>query len=156
MMIERMKCILLLLLSLASLASCSEQRFLPDNENLNYEGRVGSFIYPVLSWPGSSVEVKFKGSYLKIEIEDSNEESSINSNYYTILIDGQISSILKVDKSIKEYMLAEGLEPEIHTVKFFKRTESFVGTTLIKGFVTDAKELLKIKEKKRKSTTEVL
>lgn len=110
-----------------------------NNPNISYEGRI---LYrpdaAVLSWSGTSVTIKFKGTKISAEIQDLD-----TANYYNVIVDNKVSFKLHTETTKKKYLLASGLSNGNHTVQLFKRTEWDKGKTLFFGFETpDGTKLL--------------
>jgi len=106
----------------------------PDAEVIRYQGRIGQdSAAKIMYWSGSSIKVKFKGSQIAVVLKD-----ETYNNYFNILIDGELTEILRPDTLKKTYVLAEGLSDELHTVEIFKRTEWRHGKTWFYGFEPEA------------------
>ncbi|HVW14484.1 MAG TPA: SGNH/GDSL hydrolase family protein [Mucilaginibacter sp.] len=86
----------------------------------------------VLSWPGSSLSIHFKGTGVKVTLRD---EYGINR--YNVIVDGKIISVLKPDSLQREYVLASGLPDADHTLELFKLTEWPMGKTWFYHFTLD-------------------
>ncbi|MDB5121706.1 MAG: electron transport complex, RnfABCDGE type, subunit [Sphingobacteriales bacterium] len=135
------------ILILISLSSFAQLKVSPSNASLHYMGRIitEKDSATILSWPGSSVTIKFKGTGLKATLKDEK-----NQNYYNIIIDGKIVP-LKPDTQKKEYVLASNLNYGLHTVQLFKKTEWEWGKTWLYGFeVIEGNKLKKVKAPKRR------
>lgn len=119
--------------------------FTADNAAFSYMGRVDftNPKAPVLIYAGSNIKCRFKGSFLKLTIDNipMDKFSSLG-----IVIDGvQYKIELKNENGAAEYEIACGLSEEIHTLTIFKRQ----GAAHYFRFVsleTDG-ELLKCEEK---------
>lgn len=100
-----------------------------DDPRLSYIGRFNFAdpAAPTFDWPGTAVELSFTGNSLTVLLEDS-------GNWYDVTINGQ-TSVLQTLKSQESYVLATGLGDGVHTARLFKRTESIVGQSTMKGFV---------------------
>lgn len=138
---------LLLLLSTIGV-SAQNKTVLFNDSSIYYEGRI---MYnndaAVISWPGTSVTLNFKGTGVSAILEDLD-----TANYYNVIIDNQVVSKIHTEKSKKTYVLASGLSDGQHQVQIFKRTEWDKGKTLFFGFELsqDAEVLPKSEPKKRK------
>lgn len=119
-----------------------------NSPNISYEGRI---LYnpdaAVLSWPGTSVTLNFKGKEVSAILQDLD-----SANYYNVIVDSKVVSKLHTEKIKRSYLLASGLPEGNHTVQLFKRTEWDKGKTLFFGFETpdNAKLLQPTAPKKRK------
>lgn len=119
-----------------------------NSPNISYEGRI---LYnpdaAVLSWPGTSVTLNFKGKEVSAVLQDLD-----SANYYNVIVDNKVVSKLHTEKIKRSYLLASGLSEGNHTVQLFKRTEWDKGKTLFFGFETpdNAKLLQPTAPKKRK------
>jgi hypothetical protein len=108
------------------------QRFISAaNKNIQYEGRVGHTPDSVasLSWPGSSVLIRFKGTGLKVLLKDER-----GRNTYNVILDGKKITKLELDTAKRFYTLASSLSNSKHSIELFKRTEAVWGTTLFYGY----------------------
>ena len=130
-----------------SLSASAQLKVSPTHSSLHYMGRIinEKDSATILSWPGSSVTIKFKGTGLKAILKDEK-----NQNYYHVIIDGKIVP-LKPDTLKREYVLASNLAFGLHTVQLFKKTEWEWGKTWLYGFeVIEGKKLKNIKAPKRR------
>ncbi len=112
---------------------------LANNAMLQYQGRINfsNALSPVFSWPGTSVKMKFNGTAVAMLMQDQVNGGPERTNFYTVVIDNQIESILSVNPTNNQYTLASGLAAGPHLVEVIKRTESSVGNSLFNGFVID-------------------
>lgn len=127
-----------LILSLLFLGACKESSnstdldvfVYPDNEFIQYEGRIGDEdSSKVIYWSGTSVKIKFKGTKMAILLKDETYD-----NYFNVLIDGELTEILRPDTVKTSYLIAEDLSEGEHTLELFKRTEGRHGKTWFYGF----------------------
>jgi len=120
----------LLMLFLANNTQAKTVKF--NSQNIKYEGRI---LYnpdaAVLSWPGTSVTLNFKGKEVSAILQDLD-----SANYYNVIVDNKVVSKLHIEKIKRSYLLASGLAEGNHTVQLFKRTEWDKGKTLFFGFET--------------------
>jgi len=95
-----------------------------------YEGRI---FYQnnaaVLSWPGNSASVVFKGTAISAVLQDKD-----TANYYNVIVDEKVVAKIHTDTVKRTYVLASGLKNGKHKVQLFKRTEWDKGLTLFYGF----------------------
>jgi len=129
-----------LILVLCSLISIlfipfSQQTFIAANDShIVYEGRVFfSQEAAVLSWPGTSVYINFKGKEISGVFKDQD-----TSNYYNVIVDNNSIHKLHLDTTKQTYVLATGLPDANHTLQIFKRTEWDKGKTFFYGFSVNA------------------
>lgn len=101
-----------------------------NSPDLYYEGRI---MYndssAVLSWPGTSVTLNFKGSSISAILQDMD-----TANYYNVIVDNQLVSKFHTGIEKHCYVLASDLKDENHTIQLFKCTEWDKGKTLFFGF----------------------
>jgi len=117
-----------------------------NDANIRYMGRISMRDSTAeLSWPGNSVTVNFTGTALKAVLKDERAE-----NYYDVIVDGKVASVLHPEKDKKTYTLASGLPAGKHTLELFKRTEWTMGKTWFYGFEIDGKVLSPSPAKKHK------
>lgn len=79
-------------------------------------------------WSGSGIVAAFEGDRVSVTLEDG------GSNQFTVLIDGQLQPKLALSPGTSEYELGSGLEPGVHTVELYRRTEASFGPTTFHGF----------------------
>jgi hypothetical protein len=118
------------------------------NDKIQYEGRIGRTAdsAAVLSWPGSSILIRFEGTEVKALLKDDR-----GKNVYNVIIDHKLISKLELDTAKKYYSLASSLSKGIHTLELFKRTEAVWGNTNFYGFtITGNEKLFQAVEKKLK------
>ncbi len=103
-----------------------------NNPNIYYEGRI---MYTdstaVLSWPGTSVTILFKGTNISAILQDAD-----TANYYNVILDDNNISKIHTNTVKQIYSLASGLSDGKHKVELFKRTEWDKGKTFFYGFQT--------------------
>lgn len=111
----------------------------PDAKFIQYEGRIGQEdSSKVLYWSGASVKVRFSGSRMSIVLKDETYD-----NFFNVLLDGELTQILRPDTLKKTYLLAEDLPEGEHTLELFKRTEWRHGKTWFYGFEPDPETIFK-------------
>ncbi len=117
------------------------------NDKISYMGRIGETdSCKEIYWPGSSITVKFRGSSLSAVLRDETGE-----NYFNVIIDGEVESILRPDTVKMIYTLTPNLSNGIHTVTLFKRTEWTKGKTMFYGVqLEENSELLKPESKNKR------
>ena len=117
-----------------------------ENEKIKYMGRIAETdSCKEIYWPGSEVTIKFKGRIISAILKDETGE-----NYFNVIIDGKVSSILQPDTIKKIYVLTPLLDDGVHTVSLFKRTEWTSGKTMFYGIQLEKiAELLEIESQKR-------
>jgi hypothetical protein len=133
--------------------SCSAQKSITvsySNPAISYEGRIDSLSTPNATdiyWSGSSIKINFEGATISALLEDEN-----GKNYFTVIIDNDSISTLKLTSEKKQYKLASNLSEGKHTVELFKRTQFNMGKTSFYEFQIEnnAKLLPKPINKKRK------
>jgi hypothetical protein len=140
---------LIILFFLGSFSIQAQTQFVAFNDScLYYEGRILNHDNAAeLSWPGTSVTIRFIGNELSATMVDSD-----TADYYNAIVDGEVHSIIHVGTEKKKYKLVSGLADGKHTVQLFKRTEWDKGKTLFYGFElpSGARVLPKVAPKKRK------
>jgi hypothetical protein len=109
---------------------------IPANDSrIEYTGRI-DFINPLapkFSYSGVSIRANFIGKNISAIMDD-----NLGQNYYNIILDDSIITILKIKQGKREYTLASDLKDTIHEIEIFKRTEEMFGKTTFYGFVPDA------------------
>ncbi len=125
---------LLLLLSSCSAIQGTEYKIIAaSDDRIFYIGRVvKSDSIVKVSWPGTQVVIKFRGSFLAVTMDD-----KTGDNFYHVTIDGDSSFVLEAEKGKHTYVLLRNIEQGVHTVRLFKSTEYIFGSTEIYSFATD-------------------
>jgi hypothetical protein len=85
-----------------------------------------------LSWQATSVKINFKGTGVKATLKDEH-----GNDYWNVIVDDKVVSVLQPDSIKKEYTLATGLPDGNHTLELFKRTEWAMGKTWFYQFSLD-------------------
>ena len=130
------------------------QQIAPDNPYIQYKGRI-SFANPKapsFSMPSTSIKIKFKGTLLKGTFSGKNFQGDGNS-YLMVIIDGQANpnwrQILTIKRGTRTYIIANGLSDKEHIVELVKLNE-YWGMVIFHGFITDAKEALRLPTKPKR------
>ncbi|GAL85826.1 acetylxylan esterase [Sporocytophaga myxococcoides] len=108
-----------------------------DHPYIQYSGRIdlSDKKKPGFTFPGVTVSAKFIGNSIGFELNDFGGNDDKTANYYTVLINGQISEIVKCIPGVHIYQIKKNLKDTIHEITIFKRTESSVGKSEFIGFV---------------------
>jgi hypothetical protein len=134
----RCKLIISLLIIAIGLKSNAQTLVKSIDPNIHYMGRVAkSDTAAVLSWSGNSVMLNFTGTGIKAVLNNEGTE-----NFYNIIIDGKVISVLHPDAGKKDYVLAANLPKGKHTLELFKRTEWAMGKTWFYGFEVEGGNVL--------------
>lgn len=138
-MIEKRYSLVVLFLCLFFAEGFSQSVFVPaGDKHISYEGRILlTKDAAVLMWPGTAVKIDFVGSGLSGLIKDQD-----TSNYYNVIVDGNVTGKIHPDASKRSYTLAAGLPYGRHSVELFKRTEWDKGKTWFYGFSFPGKAVL--------------
>jgi lysophospholipase L1-like esterase len=145
-----MKNLIKFLIICVIVAGCNSNSHIisPDNQKIEYTGRIdfSNPLAPKFSYSGVSIRAAFKGTSISATFDDNKGQ-----NYYNILIDGVVTSVLKVDSGKKTYSLASVLKDGVHEIEIFKRTEEMFGKTTFLGFTLDeGRKLVKLKNARTK------
>jgi len=127
------KYFLVLLLTVASIACCAQNAVVTAHDtHIRYSGRVIMQDEAAeLSWPATSVKINFKGTGARVTLKD------VGFDFFDVIVDGKVISVLQPDSTQKEYGLVSGLPDGNHTLELFKRTEWAQGKTLFYQFSLD-------------------
>jgi hypothetical protein len=133
---------------LVIVTSCAQERLTtfigPNNTNINYVGRVNTQKDSItVYWPGTSIEIRFKGTGVNFMMRDEHAE-----NYFNIEMDGDSVSVVKIDSVKKLYAIAQGLKNGEHTIRLIKRSEWDQGKTWFYGLEVEGTLLPPIKRKR--------
>lgn len=146
------KFVTVLLLGVFSIVSCSEETKMIDknNELIQYNGRIdfSNESRAMLTWAGSSIKIKFKGTGVKVLLQTKNSHVDLD-----IVLDSDSMFVLKVDSAKQWFTLVSNLQDTEHTVEVFKRTNN--GDLWFYGFQLDENAEL-LKQKKRKKIIEFI
>ncbi len=103
-----------------------------NNKQISYTGRINfNDTEAIIYWQGSTVKLNFKGSNLKILMQDQHGE-----NYYNIILDQDSIRLFHPDSTKKWYTLVSSIENTKHSIEIFKRTEWDHGASYIYAFET--------------------
>jgi len=83
-----------------------------------------------LSWTATTVSVSFDGTGIQALLKDERGD-----NYYNVIVDGKVTTVLHPDNAKRLYTLASGLPSGRHNLEFFKRTEWAMGKTWLYGLL---------------------
>ncbi|PKQ64241.1 hypothetical protein BZG02_05310 [Labilibaculum filiforme] len=151
-----MKYFIALAISLSVFVSCTNTKkpiLVPaKSEALSYMGRTvwtADSLIAELCWSGASVAINFEGKSLKASLKNSERD-----NFYNVIIDGIVDTILHIDTVKTEYLLANNLSKGAHQVELFRRTEWTFGKTQFFGFEVDGDALLLPASPKKKRSIE--
>ncbi|HTD42175.1 MAG TPA: SGNH/GDSL hydrolase family protein [Mucilaginibacter sp.] len=115
--------------------SCYSQNIVVKSHDVHirYSGRIAMTDDAAeLSWSASSIKMNFKGTSVKATLKDEH-----GYDYWSVIIDGNVVSVIQPDSIQKQYTLASGLTDGNHTVELFKRTEWPMGKMWFYGFELD-------------------
>jgi hypothetical protein len=123
--------LLISLIAVATGLQCAAQTIIKSNDpHIHYMGRVTMRDSAAeLSWSGNSIKANFTGTGIKAVLKDERAD-----NYYNVIVDGKVISILHLDRIKKTYTIASGLAAGKHSLELFKRTEWAMGKTWFYGF----------------------
>jgi hypothetical protein len=129
----------LIFFSLFSGIIFSQKNFVPfSDKHISYEGRIPyTNDAAVLTWPGTSVRINFKGSNISGTFKDQD-----TSNYYNVIIDNDSVYELHFNPTKQTVVLANDLPYAKHSLQLFKRTEWDKGKTWFYGFEIEGKNKL--------------
>jgi Carbohydrate esterase 2 N-terminal/GDSL-like Lipase/Acylhydrolase family len=104
-----------------------------NDAHIRYMGRIAMKDSAAqLAWPGTSVKMNFSGTGVSVLLQDERGD-----NYFNVILDGKVASILHPDAGKKVYTLASGLPAGKHILELFKRTEWEMGKTWLFQFILD-------------------
>lgn len=104
-----------------------------NDPHIRYMGRIAMQDSAAqLAWPGTSVSLNFDGTGVKAELNDEKGD-----NYYNVILDNKVVSVIHPDAGKKTYTLVSGLTAGKHSLELFKRTEWTMGKTWLYRFSLD-------------------
>jgi len=98
----------------------AQNQYSPTDPNIQYSGRwnFDTPNEPKVSWQGSTVKVKFNGTYLKADFSPGS-----NTEQYRVIIDGVAADDrIFVESGRQLHTLVDGLSPGEHTVELMRET----------------------------------
>ncbi len=111
------------------------ETFIPFNStSIMYEGRIdtASSERAELYWSGTTITLNFEGTGISAKMKEERGD-----NYYNVIVDGELSGMIRPDTVAALYELASGLAEGKHTIQLFKRTEYDRGYSWFYGFDLD-------------------
>lgn len=101
------------------------------DKKIRYDGRfdMSDPAGPRCSWSASTAKVKFQGSALDVELNESG-----SNDEWEIVLDGQPAAILAPQQGLHTYQVFTSGTAEVHTLALVKRTEAFCGIGQFTGF----------------------
>lgn len=112
-------------------------RVRPDDVRLRYGGWLdrGDPGAVRFAWPGTSIELAFRGTSLAARLTDTPiEDDTRETDWLAISIDDGPARALELREGLRDYVLADGLAKGPHRVVVWKRTEAEVGVVTFHGF----------------------
>lgn len=129
----RKLCFLFVLQLVAGLCYAQNIVVKSHDTHIRYSGRIAMTDEAAeLAWSASSIKMNFKGSSIKTTLRDEH-----GYDYWNVILDGKVISVLQPDSIQKQYTLATGLSEGPHTIELFKRSEWAMGKTWFYGFELD-------------------
>lgn len=130
----RNKCLFTLLFIVASSFSFAQNIVIKSHDtHIRYSGRVVMLDEAAeISWIASSIKINFIGTGVKATLKDEH-----GSDYFNVILDGKVISVIQPDSVQKEYTLVSGLPEGNHILELFKRTEWAMGKTWFYQFALD-------------------
>ena len=124
----------LFVLQLVAVLGCAQNIVVKSHDtHIRYSGRIAMTDDAAeLSWSASSIKMNFKGAFIKATLKDEH-----GNDYWNVILDGKVISVLQPDSIQKQYTLATGLAEGNHTIELFKRSEWSMGKTWFYGFEMD-------------------
>jgi len=111
----------------------------PDNPNIVYHGRINfaDALAPEFYWAGSGFTLWFEGTSIAVILDD--KKGKNYNNYFNAIIDDDTSAIVVIacTEGQSSYEIAQGLEPGIHKLQLFRRTDPTTPLTKFMGVEID-------------------
>ncbi|HPI02597.1 MAG TPA: SGNH/GDSL hydrolase family protein [Candidatus Goldiibacteriota bacterium] len=110
------------------------KKVIPSDPGISYIGRIdfSDKNAPRFDWPGIEIAINFEGAYCAVLLDD-------GTNHYNVFVDGARMPVLVTQPKVKKYIVAKNLSRGPHSVIITKRTETYDGTGIFKGFILDKK-----------------
>ncbi len=124
----------------------NDQFIEPDNERLQYSGRIDhtNKKKPVLIYPCTCIKLRFTGTFLKISLINKNKYWN---NYLGYVIDGKQEKVILSNDKKDIIILADNLEDKEHTALIFKRMDGCHSIHLLGFYISKNGVLLPCEEK---------
>ncbi|MCL2726153.1 MAG: GDSL-type esterase/lipase family protein [Polyangiaceae bacterium] len=99
---------------------------------------------PKCGWPGCRVIARFQGTTtVSVKLEEIDAAwMRGNPSEWDVLVDGTLKPKLVLTPGVSDYVLADGLTPNDHTIEIYKRSEAQNGVTRFMGYDFHGGELL--------------
>jgi lysophospholipase L1-like esterase len=109
-----------------------------------YTGRIdfSNVLAPQFSFPGVTISARFQGTQIRAVLREYGSGGPQTTNYFTVVIDGNVHKTIALTLADTIYELASGLLDQEHMVTLVKRTESSVGRVSFKGFLITGSQLI--------------
>jgi hypothetical protein len=111
----------------------------PDDPNIVYHGRINfaDALAPEFYWAGSGFTLWFEGTSIAVILDD--KKGKEYNNYFNAIIDDDTSGIklIQCTEGQVSYEIAQGLDPGIHKLQLFRRTDPTTPLTKFKGVEID-------------------
>lgn len=94
-----------------------------NDDKIQYIGRVDTVSANAASlcWPGTQVVLKFKGTGLRVQMEDDSINTDKHRNHFYVFVDGKKSDEpLRLDDGKQQYTLCKNLKSGDHIVGLYK------------------------------------
>ncbi len=143
-MIRYLLSILSLFLFYSCLFAQKLKQVSPDNEFIEYTGRIdfSDKKNPQFSYPGVSIKASFEGTEIGFIINDFGEGDSAHANVFEVIVDDSLHQTVYLKSGKNKVLFESVIENKKHTIELFKRTESSVGTCSFSGFLTQNGSLI--------------
>ncbi|MCL2779363.1 MAG: GDSL-type esterase/lipase family protein [Polyangiaceae bacterium] len=99
---------------------------------------------PKCGWPGCRVVARFDGTtQVSVRLEEIEASWMAGGpSEWDVLVDGQLQPKLVLTPGVADYLLADCLTPDEHTIEIYKRSEAQNGVTRFMGYDFHGGELL--------------
>ena len=97
---------------------------------------------PKCGWPGCRVIARFEGTEATVRLVDEMGAGEPGPSEWDVSVDGAAPTKIVVSTTPQTYAVTGELEPGVHTVELYKRSEAQVGVTQILGFDFGSGKLL--------------
>lgn len=130
-----------IILFFISVSAFAQLNIKTNNPELIYQGRVSSNADSTsIYWPGSTVNINFKGTSLKAKLKSTKEDA-----YFYVIIDDSVTTKIEVLKNqpAQYYTLATGLSLKKHSATLFKLSNSTSANQFYGFQISDEGKVLK-------------
>lgn len=142
-----MKLLLVVLLFITSVSFGKDRLIDSKDENISWVGRVDfNPKHPEFAHAGIQIKFKFKGTSLKVGLQDISDGTAENLNFYNVYINGKKIDSIEVSSGKEWYPIQFEFNHQEVEIELFKRTEAMCAAGRFTGLkVNEGATISKVK-----------